>query len=148
MDKEEKLIEKYGREGGWKVPEGYFDSVFAEIGAKLPDVPEVQRHVEMTRWQKIKPYVYLAAMFAGIWLMMKVFYHASGNVTLNLENPPEHIAMAMAESDGYDYYIMPETISDVALENDVCGQYNSMEEFAEDFGYEFEPEYEDIEIKE
>ncbi len=146
MDKEEKLVEKYGRKGGWKVPEGYFESVYIEIGAKLPETPAVQRHVEMTLWQKVKPYVYLAAMFAGIWLMMKVFYHASGDVTLNLENPPEHIALAMAESDGYDYYIMPETISDAELENEICGQYSYIEEFARDFNYEFEPQYEEIRI--
>lgn len=148
MDKEERLIEKYGRKGGWKVPEGYFESVYSEIGSKLPEVPKVERHVEMTLWQRVKPYIYLAAMFAGIWLMMKVFYHASGNVMLNLENPPEHIAMAMAENEGYDYYIMPETISDVELERDVCGQYDSMVEFEEDFGYQFEPEYRDMEVKE
>lgn len=147
MDKEYKLIEKYGREGGWKVPEGYFESVYEEIGAKLPEIPDIQRHVEMTLWQKVKPYVYLAAMFAGIWLMMKVFYHASGNVTLNLENPPEHIAMAMAENDGYDYYIMPESITDTELETEVCGQYSSMAEFEKDFGYDFNPEYDDLEIR-
>ncbi len=33
---EDKLIEKYGREGAWRVPEGYFESVYKEIGEKLP----------------------------------------------------------------------------------------------------------------
>ncbi len=67
---EDILIEKYGRKGGWTVPEGYFESVYKEIDAKLPSFPEAPRHVEMTAWQRMKPYVYLAAMFAGIWLMI------------------------------------------------------------------------------
>lgn len=145
-NQEDKLKLKYGQKGGWRVPEGYFESVYKEIGEKLPDYPEVQRHVEMTRWQRIKPYIYLAAMFAGIWLMMKVFYHASGNVTLSLENPPEHIALAMSEPDLNDFYSLPESISDIELEREVSGEYNSIEEFEKDFGYEFEPEYKDIDL--
>ena len=46
---EDKLIEKYGREGAWRVPEGYFESVYKEIGEKLPPYPELRRHEEMTR---------------------------------------------------------------------------------------------------
>ncbi len=145
---EEKLIEKYGREGGWKVPEGYFESVYKEIDAKLPPYPETPRHVKMTAWQRVKPYVYLAAMFAGIWLMMKVFYNASGSVELNLDNPPEHIAMAMAESDFTDVYMMPETMSDLELEREVIKDYNSIEDFERDFGYQIESEYEDLSLTE
>ncbi|MDE6340359.1 MAG: hypothetical protein K2K97_11320 [Muribaculaceae bacterium] len=146
---EDKLIETYGKQGGWKVPEGYFEEVYKEISAKLPDYPEVQRHVEMTRWQRLKPFVYLAAMFAGIWLMMQVFHHAAGDMTLSLENPPEHIAMAMADSDiNETYFYLPESLSDVELESEVSGQYDSMEEFEKDFGYEIGPEYESMIDKE
>lgn len=135
MDKqEEKLINKYGKEGGWKVPEGYFDSVFKEISDKLPEQPEVVRHVEMTRWQRFKPYVYLAAMFAGIWLMMQVFHHAAGDVTTNLDNPPEHIAIAMADSDMNEVFAYTSSgFSDMELENDISEQYESIEDFLQDF---------------
>lgn len=145
---EEKLIEKYGREGGWKVPEGYFESVYKEIDAKLPPYPATPRHVEMTAWQRVKPYVYLAAMFAGIWLMMKVFYNASGSVELNLDNPPEHIAMAMSESDFTDVCMMQETMSDLELEREVIKDYNSIEDFERDFGYQIESEYDDLSLTE
>lgn len=149
MDKEEdKLINTYGRDGGWNVPDGYFENVYKEISEKLPEYPQVQRHVEMTRWQRIKPYAYLAAMFAGIWLMMQIFHHAAGDMTLNLDNPPEHIAMAMSDSDLYEsYFTLPSTISDVEIEDEVSGQYESIEEFAEDFGYKMEPEYESMKIE-
>ncbi len=145
---EDILIEKYGRKGGWTVPEGYFESVYKEIDAKLPSFPEAPRHVEMTAWQRMKPYVYLAAMFAGIWLMMKVFYHASGNATLSLDNPPEQIAMALSETDFADASFLPETMSDLELEREVMSEYDSMEEFKVDFGYELESEYDDLNLTE
>ena len=151
MDKyEDKLTGTYGRKGGWKVPEGYFEKAYKEISEKLPDAPEVVRHVPMTRWQRLKPYIYLAAMFAGIWLMMQVFHHAAGDMTLNLDNPPEHIAMAMQDSDiNSDYFIIPESYSEEAeMVYEVSSQYNSIEDFAEDFGYKMEPEYASMKINE
>lgn len=145
---EDKLIDKYGRKGGWTVPEGYFESVYKEISEKLPERAETRRHLEMTRWQRIKPYAYLAAMFAGIWLMMQIFHHAAGDMTLNLDNPPAHIAMAMSDSDINEAYLsLPESISDIELENEVSSHYSSIEEFAEDFGYEMEPEYASMTIE-
>jgi len=145
-NQEDKLKRKYGQKGGWKVPEGYFDSVYKEIGTKLPAYPEVQRHVEMTPWQRVKPYVYLAAMFAGIWLMMKVFYHASGSGAISLDNPPEHIAMAVSDLDISDAYYLTEPMADIEIEGEISGEYSSMEEFERDFGYEFEPEYKDLNL--
>ncbi|MDE6071192.1 MAG: hypothetical protein K2G53_01420 [Muribaculaceae bacterium] len=149
MDREEdKLKQKYGTQGGWKVPEEYFEEVYKEIAAKLPE-PEVQRLVEMTRWQRFKPYVYLAAMFAGIWLMMQVFRNVGSDMTLNLDNPPEQIAMAMADSDiNESYFYLPESISDIEIENEVSGQYDSMEDFERDFGYEMAPEYASMSVNE
>ncbi len=145
---EDKLIEKYGREGAWRVPEGYFESVYKEIGEKLPPYPELRRHVEMTRWQRLKPYVYLAAMFAGIWLMMKVFYHASGNVSLSLDNPPEQIAQVMSEPDFADTFFISESLSDLEVEREVMREYDSMEEFERDFGYTLESQYKDLDLTE
>lgn len=149
MDKlENKLKEKFGTKGGWTVPEGYFDAVYKEIEAKLPDSPQPEKYVEMTAWQRIKPYVYLAAMFAGIWLMMKVFYHASTDSAMSLDNPPEQIAMAMSEPDVYEAFSLPDYVSDIELENEVIESYNSIEDFEKDFDYTLESEYKDIDVTE
>lgn len=61
------------------VPEGYFENFAREMEQKLPRQPwedEAQGTpvvMPRTMWQKIRPYVYMAAMFAGIWCMMKGF---------------------------------------------------------------------------
>ena len=55
--------------------------------------------VKMTRWQRMKPYVYLAAMFAGIWCTMKMvtmIQSAPAGTEVSLDNPPAMIAQAMS----------------------------------------------------
>ncbi len=141
MKQEDKLKDKYGTSGGWGVPEGYFDNVFKEIESKLPAYPEMPKAQDMSVWQRIKPYVYLAAMFAGIYLMMNVFHRVSGDTTLSIENPPEQIAMAMTEPEISDIYMMPEAMSDFVVEDEISNHYSSIEEFQKDFGYELDPEY-------
>lgn len=133
MNKEDKLKAKYGNNGGRTVPDGYFEKVYAEIGSKLPPYKEAEREVSLSRWQRVKPYVYLAAMFAGIWMMMQVFHRVSGSAQLNLDNPPEQIAMAMTEPEITDLYTLTSSMSDVELEEEICDRYSSIEEFERDF---------------
>lgn len=62
------------RSAGMTVPEGYFDSFADRMMAQLP--AEEPKVVELPRrglWATVRPYVYMAAMFAGIWLMMNMF---------------------------------------------------------------------------
>lgn len=93
----DKLKQKYGTQTGFSVPDGYFDHVFAEIGDKLPALPESAKQVQPSRWQRLKPYVYLAAMFAGIWCTMKLVSMVSNSrpEAVSLDNPPELVAQAM-----------------------------------------------------
>lgn len=147
MNQEEYLKKKYGVKHSMKVPEGYFESVYIEIQNKLPEYPQVPKFVEMTMWQKVKPYVYLAAMFAGIWLMMKTFHTATQNADMNLDNPPAQIAMAMTDSEMSKEFLLPNGGSfDFELENEICAQYSSMEDFERDFGYNIDEEYNAIKI--
>ena len=148
MNREELLKKKYGAEGGWKVPEGYFDAVRKEVEAKLPPYPEAEKAADMSVWQRIKPYVYLAAMFAGIWCMMKVFHNVSGGSELSLDNPPAQIAQAMTEVSASDLYYMDSSVSDFEIESEVSADYDSMEEFSKDFGYALEPQYQNIDVEE
>lgn len=146
MKEENQLIDKFGREGPWTVPDGYFDAVRVEIESKLPEYTPVAKRQELSLWQRVKPYVYLAAMFAGIWCMMKVFHHASGGGRLSLDNPPEHIAAYMGEMEAEDMLVLPVSDSDLDLIDDVSGQYSSFDDFQRDFGYEFQPQYAKIEL--
>lgn len=146
MKEEDKLIDKYGRKGPWAVPDGYFESVTSEVMSKLPEYPSAPKAVKLSTWQRMKPYVYLAAMFAGIWCMMQIFHHASNVGTLNLDNPPEHIAAYIGEMDSDDAFLLPSSLSDIELIDEMNGYSDSLEDFEKDFGYELKPEYANIDI--
>jgi hypothetical protein len=70
-------LNKYGKDPGFKVPENYFDDFNKKMAEMLPDVEITPVDIKPTMWQRIKPFAYLAAMFAGIWCMMSVFSHFS-----------------------------------------------------------------------
>lgn len=140
MKQEEQIKEKYGTDPGFRVPEGYFENLNKTILNSLPPYPEIERKVELSKWQRIKPYVYLAAMFAGIWLMMKVFHNVTSSDSYSLENPPA-VLVQLWEDEGYDSYNYFSSEPEFLLEEEVSESYDNMEDFARDFGYEFKPEY-------
>lgn len=54
------------------VPDGYFDNLAQNVLSSLPErvSPEAPPR---TLWQQMQPFVYMAAMFAGIALMIRIF---------------------------------------------------------------------------
>lgn len=147
MKREEEYIKDIiGSNTGFVVPEGYFDAMREEVMAKLPAYPANPVLRERTRWEKFKPYVYLAAMFAGIWLMMQVFHNVSDRSQLNLDNPPELVAQAIASHDFEEFDYGEDTFADLQVESDMEEQYTSIADFEKDFGYTLKPEYQSIEI--
>lgn len=57
---------------GMTVPEGYFADFATRMMAQLPEREE-PKVLPRTWWQRVRPYAYLAAMFAGIWCMLQIF---------------------------------------------------------------------------
>lgn len=150
MKFEDRLKDKIGREPGFRVPDGYFDSLADEVSAKLPE-REVSEPAPLSRWHRVRPYIYLAAMFAGIWCMMKMFHLMSQPANLDLENPPALVAQAISDSHSdplnLDSYAFTPGESEYEVEQEVVDSYSGIEEFAADFGYDFEPAYSKIEIE-
>ena len=77
------LKKKYGMDPGFKVPENYFDDFNKRMNEMLPDVEITPVDVKPTMWQRVKPFVYMAAMFAGVWCMMSIFSHFTTSSNLN-----------------------------------------------------------------
>ena len=141
MKQEEELISKYGKVSGMKVPENYFPDLEKQIMGNLPPYPKTVPTVHLSRWHRMKPYIYLAAMFCGIWLMMKVFHTATQPISMSLENPPE--ALVEMLDGGWDYDIhyrpyMPEFDLD---DEEFIMSYDNIEDFEKDFGYTIRAEY-------
>ncbi|MFA6912800.1 MAG: hypothetical protein WCQ61_06755, partial [Proteiniphilum sp.] len=51
----------------FKVPENYFALLNEEIMSRLPE-KEYVAPPPVTLWEKVKPWVYMAAMFIGIYI--------------------------------------------------------------------------------
>lgn len=73
MKKEDsKILKEIGKEPGFIVPEEYFANFNAKMMDSLPEV-KITEEEKPTLWVRLRPFVYMAAMFAGIWLMMNIF---------------------------------------------------------------------------
>lgn len=111
-DKDHRLPEGLPKDDGMTVPEGYFADFAARMEASLPRQPwEDQPANVMPRsfWSRIRPYAYMAAMFAGVWCMMKMFSLMSSDGTGI--SPERNSVLAEAISD--DTFISDYYISDV-----------------------------------
>ncbi len=67
-----KILDKLGKDPGFTVPENYFANFTSELMDSLPEV-KITEEEKPTLWVRIRPFVYMAAMFAGIWVMMNIF---------------------------------------------------------------------------
>lgn len=73
MKEEDNILRKVGTENPFRVPDGYFENFTSEVMQRLPEKEKpafVQK--EPTLWDKVKPWVYMAAMFAGAALIIRV----------------------------------------------------------------------------
>lgn len=149
MSKEDKILNKFGRETGMQVPDGFFDSFRTSMLNSLPEYPKTPRPLPLSKWHRVRPYVYLAAMFVGIWCMMKAF-HLASQTSADLDNPPANVVTAMNESDYFDLVAPIDDNSnsdDYVLMEEASENYDNMADFQKDFGYTLEPDYASMPVK-
>ena len=72
MEKKSPLLDEIGRKHGMKVPGNYFADFTEKMVESLPE-REFPMPEQPTLWLRVRPWVYMAAMFAGVWLMLKMF---------------------------------------------------------------------------
>lgn len=116
MATNESILESASRRGlktpsaGMGVPRGYFEDFSARMAAKLPERPEaeapekLQNAVKPSFWRRVRPYVYMAAMFAGIWLMLQMFAMMGMHSRLKPMDQNPVLAEALSDDDFmFDY---------------------------------------------
>lgn len=74
MNKKHPKTDEIGNKNPFKVPEGYFDKLNQQLLEQL-DTTEVEVARKVNMWDRVKPWIYLAAMFCGIALMFNIFYN-------------------------------------------------------------------------
>lgn len=73
MGKEDNLLRKAGTKNPFKVPDRYFEDFTQELMNKLPEKEPMLPVAKPTFRQWVKPWVYMAAMFCGIMLSVRIF---------------------------------------------------------------------------
>ena len=94
---------------GMTVPDGYFRGFAERMASELPDKQPAVVEMPRSLWQKTRPYIYLAAMFAGIWCMLQMFAMMGGTGVSGAITPDNNPVLADAiENDSFmdDYYYM------------------------------------------
>lgn len=72
MKDEKDLMARCGKERPFKVPEGYFEHFHAQLMSNLPETaPAAVPTVKVSLMTRIKPWLYMAAMFVGIIFMVQ-----------------------------------------------------------------------------
>jgi hypothetical protein len=90
MKENKDILNKINRRDGLTVPDGFFENFAAQMADKLPERPELENPQQIVAprsfWHRVRPYVYMAAMFGGVWCMLKMFTLMSsteGDLSIN-----------------------------------------------------------------
>lgn len=127
LDKGEKLSD------GMKVPEGYFADFAARMADKLPvneaaETPAKSPALDRSWWQRSRPFVYMAAMFAGIWLMTQMFSMMKGGGKPDPIEQNPIMTAALTNNDFVDDYVLS-SVSEYELLDDLYEDGFQIEEY-------------------
>lgn len=106
------ILDNINRDSGMKVPDGYFESLHDRVMQNLPEKEIiVEQPAPISFWTMAKPWVYMAAMFAGIALMFKVFVWTSDDFT----NSQLQAEAKDADSEIVEDFIFYNNVSDYTI---------------------------------
>lgn len=96
-----KLKEIDNSNNPFKVPENYFAQFNKEIMDRLPE-KEFFAPKPVPLWDRVKPWVYLAAMFIGMYFTINFLVQRNGNLG-NSTQPivSEHLSTSVPSSENY-----------------------------------------------
>lgn len=120
--KHQDILSEINHQDGMTVPDGFFDAFDKQMAGMLPkqewENPK-PRVMPRSFWQHVRPYVYMAAMFMGIWCMMKTFDLMRGDTPVAIEKNTELVSAVNNDAFFNDY------LTPVVSETDVYDElYN------------------------
>lgn len=89
MKKKENNPEQFNRENPFRVPEGYFENLTSQVMSKIPEqLVEREPAKGISMIDRIRPWLYLAAVFAGLLLCFRALIGISGSNDNSLTQEP------------------------------------------------------------
>lgn len=117
------ILTKAARRDGMTVPKDYFADFNARMAASLPPTDfergasEHNNVLPRTWWQCVRPYAYMAAMFAGVWCMMKMADMTHPSASLSIDQHPDMVT-AVNNDNFFNNYVVP-TVDESQLYDDL-----------------------------
>ena len=112
MKEEDNILKRVGKENPFRVPDGYFEHLTSKVMDSLPEKEvTVLLQREPTRWERIKPWLYMAAMFAGAALILRI-------ATSGEKEMPGGTPLAADDSETEEQYIS------TVLDNSMLDDYS------------------------
>lgn len=121
IERQNSILDRQGHPDGMTVPEGFFEDFVKNMSASLPENELEKQPAKLlqppTLWQRVRPFVYMAAMFAGVWCMMKMFsMTGNGTTDLSFDHNPV-LSAALANDDFVNDFVVDEYSEDQILED-------------------------------
>jgi len=113
MEAEESKLEKLKGQNPFRVPEGYMEGLTSRIMSRIPDDVAPQREVKVISLrERIRPLLYLAAVFIGLIFLFSLFINpgTSTDVPLHSESvqAPATEVELLDEDEEYLEYLQQE----------------------------------------
>ena len=104
MDKKKILLKDISKVDPFKAPEGYFENFTNGIMSQLPDVVQ-ENSIKVSLWHRVRPWVYIAAMFTGVALMIRMFVGSPTQPAIkNYASEGLNLTSLSDIEDFYNYY--------------------------------------------
>lgn len=108
MKTKQNILEQLKDKEPFKVPEGYFDDLTNNIMQNLPEKEvEETEPVSVSMWDRLRPLLYLAAVFVGLGFFFK---------TVMPKDYDEQSKQLMVEKQSEDVLNQEDSISDIDKE--------------------------------
>ena len=118
MNAEDGLRKRIGKENPFKVPEGYFADFTSKMMDKLPEKMKVPENARISTWTKLKPLLYMAAMFVGAALIIRVASSGYESSSKNMASADEDSVVISDEM--IDYAVEGTRMDDYSLYVYLC----------------------------
>lgn len=101
MKDDKNILDKVDRKSGMTTPDNYFADFAEKMIQSLPEKKEPIITQPVTTWQRIRPFVYLVAMFAGVWCMVKMVNLITSNPTSGFSQSTEQIVAEAIQDESF-----------------------------------------------
>jgi hypothetical protein len=113
MEAKESKLEKLKGQNPFRVPEGYMEGLTSRIMSRIPD--DVAQHREakvISLGERIRPLLYLAAVFIGLIFLFRVLINPETSANTPLQSESEQVSAPeselMDEDEEYLEYLQQE----------------------------------------